>query len=602
MLRRQDLRWLVLGLLCALSACTPQKGALLLELGEVTPRAVEVGDRLRITGSGFPEGRAATLVLVGDASRAGEPVTRGLEVSAEARLLSPHALEVEVTRELAAAICDRSDPRHTTLRADLELRFASFRGPHTTVSGRLEGVTLDVTPESVSESTLTMLRKEALRFAAFLGVEVARSEEGVTVTRVAERSRASRGGLVAGDVILELDGLSVRGLADLVPPPNQRSSRVVVRRGGDTATLSVDAAGFRFTSPASLANAAALALAAVFAFGLLSSPFGRLLGLFERRLVERLREANERRQKEHPLRAALSSVAREVPTSLGRHLALVAVTVVLVLVAFGQSVVASEIDVPALFLATISGSMLVALGVGGAGKRPSVLGGLKRAGALLVHQLPLIAALGACLVVTGSFRAVDIVRAQGPWPWQWHLFSSPGLSLVCLLALAEQVPLTRPVRSLSPRAALGWRGRALDVAQWTHDLVVCGLLALVLLGGWAPGGKGSLSSDLLGAGLLLAKAWTLLLGVALARWTLGATDALRVVRWSAVWFVLPSWLILGVSVAVRRFSMGAASGALDQRSAWALTSVLALGLAWFAHRIFRQARNPATELRVLPWL
>jgi NADH-quinone oxidoreductase subunit H len=601
-LLRPHQRLLVLGSLCVLWACTPQKGALLLELGEVTPRAVEVGDRLRITGSGFPEGRAATLVLVGDASRAGEPVTRGIEVSAEARLLSPHALEVEVTRELAAAICDRADPRHTTLRADLELRFASFRGPHTTVSGRLEGVTLDVTPESVSESTVTLLRQEGLRFAGFIGAEVARSEEGVTVTRVAERSRASRAGLAPGDVILELDGLSVHGLADFVPPPNLRTSRVVVRRGVETTTLNVDGAGFRFTSPASLANAAALALAAAFAFGLLSSPFGRLFGLFERRLVERLREAGERREKEHPLRAALSALSRELPTSLARHLALAAVTVVLVLVAFGQSVVASEIDVPALFLATVTGSMLVALGVGGAGTRPSVWAGVKRAGALLVHQLPLIAALVACLVVTGSFRAIDIVRAQGPWPWQWHLFSSPGLSLICLLALAAQVPLARPVRSLSPRGAVGWRERALDVAQWTHDLVVCGLLALVLLGGWAPGGKGSLGSDLAGAALLLAKAWALLLGIALARWTLGPTDTLRVIRWSAAWFVLPSALILAVSVTVRRFPAGAASGALDQRSAWALSLVLLLAVAWFLQRVLRQARHPATELRVLPWL
>jgi NADH-quinone oxidoreductase subunit H len=246
--------------------------------------------------------------------------------------------------------------------------------------------------------------------------------------------------------------------------------------------------------------------------------------------------------------------------------------------------------------------MLVALGVGGAGERPSVWGGMKRAVALLVHQLPLVAALTACLVVTGSFRAVDIVRAQGPWPWQWHLFSAPGLSLLCLLALAAQVPLARPVRSLSLRGTPGWRARALDVAQWTHDLVISGLLSLVLLGGWAPGGTGSLSSDLLGAGLLLAKAWTLLLGVTLARWTLGPTDALRVVRWSVSWFVLPSLLVLGVSVAVRRFPLGAASGALDQRSAWALTLVLVLGVAWFVHRVFRQARNPGTELRVLPWL
>jgi hypothetical protein len=151
-------RAIALGLGWLALSCAPRPGALLVELGEITPRTVEVGDRLRITGSGFPEGRPATVVLRGDASRAGEPVAHGVEVRTPARLVSPHALEVQVTPEFAAAICDRADPRHTTLRADLEVQFASQRGPRTTVNGRLEGVTLDVTPELRSERGIALMR------------------------------------------------------------------------------------------------------------------------------------------------------------------------------------------------------------------------------------------------------------------------------------------------------------------------------------------------------------------------------------------------------------------------------------------------------------
>jgi NADH-quinone oxidoreductase subunit H len=600
-------RAIALGLGWLALSCAPRQGALLVELGEITPRTVEVGDRLRITGSGFPEGRPATVVLRGDASRAGEPVAHGIEVRTPARLVSPHALEVQVTPELAAAICDRADPRHTTLRADLEVQFASQRGPRTTVNGRLEGVTLDVTPELRSETGTALLRQEGLRFARFLGMEVARSEEGLTVLQVAEQSRASRAGLAAGDVVLELDGLLVHGLSDFVPPPNLRSSRLSLRRGLEPLTLSVDSAGFRYTSPASLSNAVALVMAVAFALILLASPFGRLLGLLERRVVERLREDRQTGREPRPSlhRILLRALARELPPSLGRYLALVSVTAAWVLIAFGQSLVATEIDLPLLPLFTVTGLVALAIGLGGTDKVSLVSGllsGFGRAFAILVHQIPLAVTLLLALLQTGSFRATDVVRTQGAWPWQWNSFSSPALALASLLALVSQVPLVRPVAAFAPARTLSWRERALDVSQWAHDLVVSGLLALTVFGGWAAGSGGTATGGAMGAALLLGKAWVLLLGIVFLRWTLGPADVARVARLTAVWFAGPSLGLLAVAVALRRWSGGAVAAAFDQRGAWALSAAVLLGLAWIVLRVVRQARHPGTELRVLPWL
>jgi NADH-quinone oxidoreductase subunit H len=592
----------VVGLAVAVVSCAPRERALLVELSEVSPRSVEVGDRLRITGSGFPEGRPATVVLRGDASRAGEPVAEDVEITTEARLVAPHALEVQVTPELAAAICDRADPRHTTLRADLEVRFASFRGPRTSVTGRLEGVTLDVVPEERSETSLALLRKEGTRFANFLGADVTRSEEGVTVTAVAEKSRASRAGLLPGDVVLELDGLLVHGLADFVPPPNSRATRLSVRRGLETFTLTAESAGFRFTSPASLTHAVALVMAVVFVFGLFASPFGRLLGLLERRLVERLRDRETSGRKRSPLLGALRELSRQLPSSLGRHLALVSVTAVLMLIAFGQSVVDSEVDLVILPLVTLTGLLTVTLLAGGGEARPRLLSALGRALAVLLHQIPLIVALALSLLTTGSFRAQDIVRSQGAWPWQWHLVSTPWLALAAMLAFAGQVPFARPVGSSLSNPPVGWRTRALDVAQWTHELVVCGLFALTLLGGWAPGGSGALAADMAGAAILLCKTWTLLLGIALVRWTLGPLDAVRVLSSAVFWFSLPSLALLTLALILRRLPATAANAAFGHQGAWALLAAIVLALAWLMHRVARQARNQSVELRVLPWV
>jgi hypothetical protein len=108
--------------------------------------------------------------------------------------------------------------------------------------------------------------------------------------------------------------------------------------------------------------------------------------------------------------------------------------------------------------------------------------------------------------------------------------------------------------------------------------------------------------DSAGAGLLLAKAWGILLLIAFVRWTLGPADVVRVVRLSCGWLALPSLALLGLSFAFERWPEGAVRAAFDQRGAWTLSVVVLLGLAWIMHRIARQARNPATELRVLPWL
>ena len=406
--------------------------------------------------------------------------------------------------------------------------------------------------------------------------------------------------------MLELDGLLVHGLSDFVPPPNMRSSRLSLRRGLEPLTLSVDSAGFRYTSPASLSNAVALVMAVTFALILLASPFGRLLGLLERRVVERLREGQQMgREPRHSLsRILLRALARELPPSLGRYLALVSVTAVWALIAFGQSLVATEIDLPLLPLLTLTGLVVVAIGLGG-GDKVSLVSGL----------------------VSGVGRALAIwcTRSRFRWPCCWRcsrpaVFArrtwcapkglalavepvlEPGLALASLLALVSQVPLARPVAAFAPPRTLSWRERALDVSQWAHDLVVSGLLALTVLGGWAAGSGGTATGGAIGAALLLGKAWALLLGIVFLRWTLGAADVARVARLTAIWFAGPSLGLLAAAVALRRWSGGAVAAAFDQRGAWALSVAVLLGLAWIVHRVVRQTRNPGTELRVLPWL
>ena len=83
-LRRSALRplaWLwilaVLALVLALTGCQEDVMPELVKVTDVVPREAEVGDRLEITGAGFPQGRTARVTFKGELRRPGERDERG---------------------------------------------------------------------------------------------------------------------------------------------------------------------------------------------------------------------------------------------------------------------------------------------------------------------------------------------------------------------------------------------------------------------------------------------------------------------------------------------------------------------------------------------
>jgi len=62
----------------------------LLEVSDLNPHSLEVGDRLTLTGSGFPEGRTAKVSFHGDVFRAGQTPLRDVTIVAAAAASDPH--------------------------------------------------------------------------------------------------------------------------------------------------------------------------------------------------------------------------------------------------------------------------------------------------------------------------------------------------------------------------------------------------------------------------------------------------------------------------------------------------------------------------------
>src|SRR6187551_1240944 len=191
-------------LLLGLGCSSQSSGPGLLQLTELSAREVGRGDKLEITGAGFPEGRVARLTFRGDVFRPGRLAAHDIEVSIPANTATPHVLEATIPEELVSAFCGRDDGAHATFRGDVTAAFAPRKSGAPPVAGSLQGIVLDVEPSHESEDDRTLALHEGQRFATFLGLTLSADGTGpLRIQKLDAHGRGAEMGLAAGDVLEE---------------------------------------------------------------------------------------------------------------------------------------------------------------------------------------------------------------------------------------------------------------------------------------------------------------------------------------------------------------------------------------------------------------
>lgn len=621
---------LVLVVLAGAGSCGRALPSLeLLQVLDIAPRDVELGDRIAIVGDGFAPGKPARVTFRGTLHRPGEPAQQGAIIETTGMAVGPQRVEVTFGDSLQASFCRAGDrATHTTFEGDVEIAFAAaaFGGPP--IAGVLQGVTLDVRPPARTADVEH--DGEGTRLLEWIGVRMATGghEAGLFVESVAPGSRAETAGILAGDVVTNFDGVRVASPSDVVPPPGENEARVGLRRAGWVAEMgrTISVAGFRRAPPEPLLGSSLTILAALTMALLLGAPAPTPVAHVLQRMVSRLRAlpplwplqsrlpvsaaaARGWRRRQRIVHVVLTAARPKVP-SLGAPIVVdLAVCASFATMPFGQYLVAERLDVGVLLVAAataLAAATLVAAGSAWQGARATL--------DVLWQHVPGAIAAASVVVSTGSLRVVEVERAQGGWPWEWLAFRSPA-SLIAAWLLLQCMRIeprrARPssglamwVDDLAPPPGCGG-GAWFAATVRAHHLVIAGLVSALFLGGWALPGLSPAQQDarpvleVAGALLFAAKGVVLLFALASARWALPPSTLARRTRWTAVCLVP---LAIGSLVAVGAWSRWGPPAPIQWLCSSALVLVTALVSIAIGHRLLDGLMSPAADAHLSPFL
>lgn len=528
--------------LAPLLGCAREPLPQLLTVREVSPREVELGDRLEVTGAGFAQGRPAHVHLHGTAQRPGEdPEPLDLELVGD--VVTPERIDVAIDDDVIGKLCGTgTHAMHTTFEGSAEVAFAATTEGAPPVTGIASHVTLDAFPPQAPLAQTEARADEGARFLKSIGITLRGEADAFVVDAVAAGSAAERAGILRGDVVVAASGLRVASTSDLAPPPSALAVPIAVRRGAaeheETHVVALEASAAplsaRLTFPALL-----IALALVVVLFAAGAP-GRIVPWLRRRLHE-----GER-----------GSTLRELVPPGGALVRYVLPTAALALTMVAP--LAHAGDVSALAFAVIFARILAALGAGGGSTRARLL-------TAVAGGVPLAIVTAGAIFTSGARSLGEIVAGGVGAPLGCAALRSPlHLALAATALFAGIAPATTTsTRRFEDPAALR-RGVFESAWEWLATWLQAALVVTLYFGGWRIGALGAAAGGALFAvKVALAFVLAVVVRAALARQTAGASARIALLRFAPAALVLTvlarAWEL---HVGARMLQMGAAVAAI----------------------------------------
>jgi NADH-quinone oxidoreductase subunit H len=172
-------------------------------------------------------------------------------------------------------------------------------------------------------------------------------------------------------------------------------------------------------------------------------------------------------------------------------------TLTLVALPFGQSVIAADLNVGIFYILAVTSLVVVGILLSGwsSNSKWSIFGGIRSAAQVVSYEVPSGLAVMTPILMAGTLSMQGIINAQGGWPWQWFIFTNPAgvlaffLLFTAQLAEANRTPFDLPEAESELVAGYfseysGFRYALYFMVEWANLWIVSAVAVTLFLGGW----------------------------------------------------------------------------------------------------------------------
>jgi len=311
------------------------------------------------------------------------------------------------------------------------------------------------------------------------------------------------------------------------------------------------------------------------------------------------------------------------------YFVLVGFALVFVALPFGESLVAADLDVGVFYVVSVTALVVVGILLAGwsSNSKWALFGGMRSAAQVISYEIPAGIAILVPVMLAGTLSLQGIIRAQGPWPWQWFALATPAGPLAFLvffvaqLAEGNRTPFDLPEAESELVAGYlseysSFRFALYFLVEFGNLWVMAALAVALFLGGWqvpfagpetfaAARGAGELPSagwwglQVLSMGVFAVKTLLVVNLIVWVRWTLPRirVDQMMTLCWK---YLVPfAFTALAVTMVwqilvARVPSVGVATGLV-------LASAALLVGAAFLRRTFRNVAAAHDRVDLTNW-
>jgi len=224
-------------------------------------------------------------------------------------------------------------------------------------------------------------------------------------------------------------------------------------------------------------------------------------------------------------------------------------TLVLVTLPFGHSVIVADLDVGIFYILAVTSLIVVGIILSGwsSNSKWALFGGMRAAAQVISYEVPGGLAILTPVLMAGTLSTQGLIQAQGGWPWEWFFFRNPAayvaffILFVSQLAEGNRTPFDLAEAESELVAGYlseysGFRFALYFLVEWANLWIMGAIATTLFLGGWQiPGVTAQDWAALRGAGAFPAWGWWGLqlvsLGVFAAK-TLVLVTVIIWIRWT----------------------------------------------------------------------